>query len=375
MGMVSIARRNIFREKGRFAVTAIGIAASIMLILFGVGMAVGIWDSMITVVDHSNADIWVLNSQNVDLVQGQSILQENVLTQIQAVNGVKSVAPLIYSLSIAEKAGAKQTVEIVGVDASSGLVLPWNLVSGSISSLNTNNSVIVDESAQMGLGKLSVGDKITINNSSEQVVGVCSGAKTFFYPFVFTSNQNAQKLCNVNGNETNYMLVSVQQLQDTTQIAKQISQISGVNALPKSEVRANTVNYMLYKSGIGTMVGVFAGVGLFVAVTIVSLTTYTATMERIPEYGTLKAIGAAKRDIYKILIEQTFWPATIGFIAGLALSLAATFVITSVTIMPIEITVQLVVAVYGLTVLLSVLGSLLSIRKVSKIDPAIVFRA
>ena len=72
--MVSIARRNMFREKGRFAVTAIGIAASIMLILFGVGMSIGIWDSMVTVVDHSNADIWVLNSQNVDLAQGQSIL-------------------------------------------------------------------------------------------------------------------------------------------------------------------------------------------------------------------------------------------------------------------------------------------------------------
>ena len=73
---------------------------------------------------------------------------------------------------------------------------------------------------QMSLGKLSVGDTITINNSSEQVVGVCSGAKTFFYPFVFTSNQNAQKLCNINGNETNYVLVTVQQPQDAAQIAK-----------------------------------------------------------------------------------------------------------------------------------------------------------
>ena len=147
--MVSIARRNMFHEKGRFAVTALGIAASIMLILFGVGMAVGIWDSMVTVVDHSSADIWVLNSQNVDLAQAESVLPENLLTQIQAVTGVKSAAPLIYSPSIAERAGAKQTVEIVGVDTTSGLVLPWNLGSGSINSLNTDNSVIVDESAQI----------------------------------------------------------------------------------------------------------------------------------------------------------------------------------------------------------------------------------
>ncbi|MGD0645866.1 MAG: ABC transporter permease [Candidatus Bathyarchaeia archaeon] len=372
--MVSIARRNLLHEKGRFTATAIGIAASIMLVLFGVGMSMGIWDSMVTVVDHSNADIWVMNSQNVDLVQGQSILPQNMLTQIAGINGVKTVIPLIYSSSIAEKAGAKQTVEIVGVDGSNALVAPWSLISGNAFDLSKNGSVIVDQSVQLGLGKLSVGDKITINNSSEEVVGICNGAKTFFYPFIFTLNQNAQKLCGINSNETNYILVSVQKAQDTAQIAKQISQVIGVNALPKAEVRTNTVNYMLYKSGIGMMVGVFAGVGLFVAVTIVSLTIYTATMERLPEYGTLKALGAAKKDIYRILIEQAFWPSSVGFIAGLGLSLTATLVITSVSIMPIEITLQLVVAVYGMTVLLSILGAFLSIRKVGKIDPAIVFR-
>ena len=373
--MVSIARRNMFREKGRFAVTAIGIAASIMLILFGVGMSMGIWDSMVTVVDHSNADIWVLNSQNVDMAQGQSTIQQNVLTRIESISGVQNVTPLVYSAYVAEKGSAKQTVQIVGVDGSNSLIDPWNLVSGKISDLNSENSIILDESAQLALGKLSVGENLTINGSPEEIVGVCSGAKSFLYPMLFTSEENAQKLCNLNSNETNYLLVKVQQPQDVAQVIKQIAQISGVNALSNSQIRTNTVNYMLYQSGIGAMVAVFAGVGLFVAVTIVSLTTYTATMERVPEYGTLKAIGAAKRDIYKILIEQAFWPATIGFIAGLALSLAATSVITSLTIMPIEITVQLVVAVYGLTVALSVLGSLLSIRKVGKIDPAIVFRA
>ncbi len=372
--MVSIARRNMFREKGRFTATAIGIAASIMLILFGVGMSTGIWDSMVTIVDHSNADIWVLNSQSVDLAEGQSTIHENVLTSIEGINGVQNVTPLVYSSSVAEKAGAKQTVQIVGVAGSNSLIYPWNIISGKISDLDRNNSIIIDESAHLALGKLSVGENLTINNSPEEIVGVCGDAKSFFYPMVFTSNENAQKLCSLNGNETNFMLVKVNQPHDVAQVAKQISQISGVNALSKSQIRANTVDYMLYKSGIGAMVVVFAGVGLFVAVIIVSLTIYTATMERIPEYGTLKAIGATKKDIYKILIEQAFWPATIGFCVGLALSSAAALLITSVSILPIEISIQLIAEVYVLTTFLSVAGSFLSVRKVNKIDPAIVFR-
>ena len=373
--MVSIARKNLFREKGRFTGTSLGIAASIMLILFGVGMSIGIWNSMVTVVDHSNADIWIMNSQNVDLVQGQSLLPRTMLAQVQSVNGVRIATQLVYSTAIAEKGSQKQTIQILGVDNSNGLIYPWDMVSGSVAALNRTNAVIVDQSAQMGLGKITVGDKITINNMSQQVVGICSGAKTFFYPFVFTSTQNAQKLGIIAANQTNYILVKVQQPQNIQAVAKDISDICNVNALPKGEVRANTINYMLYKSGIGAITVVFAGVGFFVGVIIVSLTTYTATMERIPEYGTLKAIGATRKDIYRIIVEQAFWPATIGCAAGLLLSLAATFVISSVTIMPIQISVQLVLAVYALTVLLSVLGSTLSIRKVGRIDPAIVFRA
>jgi len=372
--MVSIARRNLFHEKGRFAATALGIAASIMLVLFGVGMAIGIWNSMVTVVDHSSADIWVLNSQNADLAQGQSIIPASVIVQIQGLNGVKSATPLIYSTSIAENGGEKQTVQVVGINGSNGPVSPWHLISGSVASLSQNNAIVVDESAQMGLGKLSLGENLTIGGSTEEVVGICTDAKSFLYPFVFTSYGNAQKMCGINGNETNYVLVDAQ-TQDVAEIANEISQIGGINALPKQELRQNTIDYMLYKSGIGAMVVVFAGVGLFVATTIVSLTIYTATIERTSEYGTLKAIGATKRDMYKILIEQAFWPATVGFTAGVVLTLSATLAIASFMIMPIAISIQLAVAVYAMTMLLSVLGAFLSIRKVNKIDPGIVFRA
>jgi len=67
--MVSITRKNLFHDKGRFLITAIGIAASLMLIFFGLGMAIGTVDSMVSIIDHSQADIWVLNEGSTDLVQ------------------------------------------------------------------------------------------------------------------------------------------------------------------------------------------------------------------------------------------------------------------------------------------------------------------
>ncbi len=60
--------------------------------------------------------------------------------------------------------------------------------------------------------------------------------KVILVPVAFHLEENAQKLCNLNGNETNYVLVVVQQPQDVAQVTKQIAQISGVNALSNSEI-------------------------------------------------------------------------------------------------------------------------------------------
>lgn len=373
--MVSIARKNLFHDKGRFTITVIGLVASLMLIFFGLGMAIGTLDSMVTIINHSGADIWVMPKGTTDLAQGQSIIQKDVLADIEKIDGIKSVNQLIYSPNLAEKGNSKLAVIVVGIDVASAVPAPWDIISGSRNALNQTNTIIIDESAQRELGRLSIGDRVLISTFPQEIVGICKDARSFINPLIFTSHENAQKLCNLEASETNYVLVKVQSNHAATQVAKKISEIDGINALLKSEIRKNTIDYMLYKSGMGIGTGTFAAVGLFVAIVIISLTIYTATMERLPEFGTLKAIGASKRDIIKILMEQVFWSVTIGYVLGLGLSILAIFIITSVILMPIQITAPLAIVAYLLTLGLSILGSFLSVRKVNKIDPAIVFRA
>ncbi len=181
-------------------------------------------------------------------------------------------------------------------------------------------------------------------------------------------------MCQLDENMTNYILVEVLSGHDRDEIAQKIAEIQGITAVKSTTIRENTVDYMLFESGMGLGTVTFAVVGLLVAVVIISLTIYTATMEKIPEFGTLKAIGASNIDIDKILIEQVLWSVTIGYGCGLLLSIGGIYVVQSFTILPIKITVVLAAAAYILTLALSLVGSFLSIRKVHKIDPAIVFR-
>ncbi|MGD2249283.1 MAG: ABC transporter permease [Candidatus Methanofastidiosia archaeon] len=332
-------------------------------------MAIGTVDTMVSIIDHSKADIWVLNEGNEDLIQQLSII-EDVSSEISEIEGVKKVYKLIYSQNMMGKEGQKQAVMIVGITQGMG---SWNLISGDINDLK-GNTVIVDESVRIKLGEISTGDTVTINKELHTVVGISKNAKSFIYPFVFTSHETALQVFQLDEALTHYILVEVYNGYGKNEVAQKISEIEGITAVVHDTLRKNTADYMLFESGMGLGTVTFAVVGLLVAVVVITLTIYTATMEKIPEFGTLKAIGASKKDIDKILIEQVLWSVSVGYVCGLLLSVSGMYVVQRLTVMPIKITVLLAVAAYGLTLTLSLLGSVMSIRKVHKIDPAIVFR-
>lgn len=322
---------------------------------------------MVSIIDTSKADIWVLNEGNEDLIQQTSVIKD-VSSKIAEIEGVKNAYKLIYSQNMIERNGLKQAVIIVGITENVG---PSTLIAGDTTL--DGSTVIVDESVCIELGEIAPRDTVFINNIPQKVIGISKNARSFIYPFVFTSHKNALQLCQIDEQLTNYVLVEVLP-GHSNEVVQKISEIEGITALSRDKIRENTVNYMLFESGMGLGTVTFSVVGLLVAVVIISLTIYTATMEKIPEFGTLRAIGASTLDIDKILIEQVLWSVTIGYVCGLLLSGAGIYVVQSLTIVPIKITVVLAGAAYIMTLTLSLVGSFLSMRKVHKIDPAIVFR-
>ena len=59
---------------------------------------------------------------------------------------------------------------------------------------------------------------------------------------------------------------------------------------------------------------------------------------------------------------------------GALLSLACEFMVQRIIVLPVKITLPILGFAYILTLILSVCGSFFSVRKVNRIDPAIVFR-
>jgi putative ABC transport system permease protein len=55
-------------------------------------------------------------------------------------------------------------------------------------------------------------------------------------------------------------------------------------------------------------------------VVVVAQTSYTATIEHLREFATIKAIGGRSADIYRIIAEQATVSAVTGFVVGMALA-------------------------------------------------------
>jgi len=372
--MVSIARKNLFHDKGRLAITLTGLAASLILILFSSGMSIGTLDTMVVIIDQTDADIWVMQQGNKSLMS-PSVIQDSAIDKIKKIDGVRNVEKLIFADVKLEKGKTQMLSSLVGFSLKNKVGKPWNLASGKISDLSDDEAIIVDDSIQKKVGDISISDQLKVNGIEQKVVGFSKDAISFINIFVFTSFENGQKLCRLQPQETSFVLVGLDAGADPAKVSASISKIKGVDASPRAKIRKATRDFMIYESGMGMGIGIMALVGLFVAAVIIALTTYTSTMERIPEFGTLKAMGASKRDIYRIVLEQVFLNVNIGFIIGAIAAFGITNLVIRYTLMPVKITLAALFFAYFSTLILSFLGSFTSIRKVNTIDPAIVFRA
>lgn len=110
------------------------------------------------------------------------------------------------------------------------------------------------------------------------------------------------------------------------------------------------------------------GATLAVVVAVVALFFALITLERVPLYGVIKAIGGSTRQLFAGVVAQAVTVTLIGFVAGGALAV----LLDAVTPpdLPLDITVSRTITALAWLVGCAVVGSLMSLRRVVRIDPA-----
>ncbi len=156
-----------------------------------------------------------------------------------------------------------------------------------------------------------------------------------------------------------------------SEITAQMSPVA--TALTRSEFLRNERAFWLSVKPIGIMfhTGVFVAV---VAGTVVLYQVLVAEVQaRLKEYSTLKALGYNDRFVYSVVVRQGLIYSWIAFVPAFFLSLLIYLFVRVVALVPIRMDLGRVGTVVGLTVIMCLCATLLSLRKLQASDPADLF--
>ena len=370
-----LAVKNLIHDRIRLLITLIGIMFSVALILIQVGMFIGMTANSSTVIEHSEGDLWIMarNSQNFDMVNP---FPESLVTAARSVEGVEWADKLILQFAFMRlEDGGTEQIEVVGFDLNGKVGRPWNVQTGDLNLLRGSDAIFVDETAFARLGQLHVGDVRELVRKKVRIAGITSGIMSFTTaPYIFTSYDTAQRIVpeQLSG-KTTYIVVKARNGYPVEKLKQNLQgRFRNYDVHTSAEWAKKTRDYWTWETGIGAGFFGNALMGFIVGLVIVSQTIYSATMEHIREYGTLKAIGARNKDIYSVILQQAGLAAIVGFV------LAAIVQVIVLLMKPITVQIAAPPLLYAFTFVLTLfmcgMAAIISVRKVASIDPVEVFK-
>jgi putative ABC transport system permease protein len=373
--MRTLAWRNLVHDKVRLAVTLTGIVFAVVLIVVELGLFLGFTTATSSLIDRSQADLWI-TAPRVPYIEQGVPFSERKLATVLSTPGVQDAAKYIARFTQWKRPdGRQESVQIVGIDLASSLGTPWNVVAGSIDDLRKPDAIIVDEIYREKLGVDRVGQFVEIRGRRARVVGFTRGIRAFTTsPYVFTSFKNALDYTDLREDQTLYILVKAQPGADVDALRQALaSRLSDVDVVTNRGFSRMTQVYWMFTTGAGIAVLLAALLGLIVGVVVVAQTIYATTVDHIREYGTLKAMGATNRYLYGVIVLQAVISAVIGYGLGMVVS----YIVVrgseqggAAILLPAPMAAGMLV----LTLAMCVGAAVVSINKVTRLDPAMVFK-
>ncbi len=369
--MLLVARKNLFSERTRLAISVGGVALSVLLITFLLSLFRGWTEKVGSFVEDVDADMWIAREGTADFLAASSILPMETSDLMSTLPAVELWSPLIVRPMTATSDGTNMDVHMVGYDSQTGLGGPVKIEDGA--SAPGHGEVIVDEALTRRYG-VGIGDTIAAGGRDWRVVGTSSGGDFVASQTIFVTLYQAQEALEMEGLASFFLL----QLRDPDQgeeLALTIERARpGTLAIAGDEFAEATRDQAM--GDIVPILTVILILAFIVGLAVAGLTIYTATVEKAREYGILKAVGFTNAYLYRVVFEQSLVTGFLGFLLGAGLTVVVgPFTQDAVPQFVILIRWQDVLAVAGVTVLMALLAGYVPVRRLAAIDPVTVFKA
>lgn len=398
---MNLARKDVWHNRGRFALTALGLGLLLMIVMGMGGLLRGMTEDATILLDSIGADLWIVQRDTHGPSAEVSRVPRRLADRVAAVPGVEGVREFVYHMIQRRREGKPLRAAVLGLTwpEDRGAWLP--LVAGRPLAQN-HFEMIADE----GLG-LRLGERLRLAQDTYTVVGITAGmtdnagngmmfltvrdalAIQFDVPGEATRLERAARRSRAADSDLGKIQPSI--LERASGAGSQLpalppAQISAVIARVAAGASAACVQEtidgwsdvtvftredqrnLLLRSVIeraSRQLGLFRLLLTMVSAIIMALILYTLTLDKLHDIALLKLIGAPNLTILGLILQQALILGALGYVIAYLLGQQLFPRFPRRVVLLEEDLLMLAGVVLGISVLASVLG----IWKALRVEP------
>jgi putative ABC transport system permease protein len=331
------------------------------------------------IADVTDADIWVMDPKTEYFEQTKA-LKDTDLTRVRGVDGVQWAVKLFKGGPVARTPNGKFAVTIcLGLDDATLTGAPRKMLLGSWERLQEPDSVVIDKAGYVLLfpgEPLELGRTLELNDHKVTIVGISDPPAPFLsFPVMHTRYSEAVNFVGRERTQLSYMLVKPQPGVQAEELCKRIEAQTGLRARTSEQFQWDCIGYYLKNTGIPVNFGITITIAVIVGVVVAGQTFYLFTVENLKQFGAIKAIGVTNWRLIGMILLQAFTVGLIGFSLGTGMAgQFFDFFSQKIATRGLVLMWQSVALTGATIVFVMILASILSLRRVLVLEPAVVFR-
>jgi putative ABC transport system permease protein len=396
--MLRLALKMLFGDTAKYLMLVAGLAVATFLMAQQTAVFWGFINCTKSTLKNVPAPIWVVE-EKVEQVNETNPLLDTDVARVRSVKSVAWAAPIYSGIQrVRLENGSFKMIQLIGIDANTLAGAPAKMLEGNLMKLRLPHSVIIDDLGVTRLArnrgqKVKVGDVFELNDQEARVVGIADAATSFTGgPYVWTTYERALQYVPAQRKMLQAVICAPREGVSLDQAVADIQRETGLKAFVNREAgfgefweqrgggmtdnfNVSTVWWYVKNTGIPISFGTTVIIGLLVGMAVSCQTFYSFVLENMRHLGALKAMGASNGTLCLMLITQAF---TVGFIGyGIGLFFTSGFAMAALKNEqpPFYMPEFVPFAVLGVVLVICTLAALMGIWRVSKLEPAMVFRS
>lgn len=378
--MRSIALKMLLGDSAKYKGLIFGVAFATLLMAQQTSIFIGIMERTASAIFAvSEADIWVVDKR-VRYIDEIEPLRDIELSNVRSVKGVKWAVPFYKGLTTMRMPdGLTQQVQLIGIDNVSLVGMCPNVLMGDGLSIKKPQTAMIDKNGFLFTWPkqpLKLGKYIEINDRRLKIDAICDVQPTFLtFPILYVSYSTVLEILPPQRNRISIILAKAKKGEHIQELTKRIRNQTGLQALTQEEFAWRSIRYILERTGIPINFAITIFLGILIGAAITAQTFYIFIVENLKQFAVMKAVGTTNKQLLSMVLTQAGVVGVTGYGLGIGLT-ALFFKLTTNTpaLKGFTLLWQVGAATAVAIAIIIFFSILFSLRKVFKLDPAIVFR-